>query len=90
MAKEIIKKIVPHLKETGSICWQVGNYIENGSIWPLDLELAHVFHEQNLQLRNRIIWHFGHGLHTNGILAADMKWFFGLQKVITISSILTL
>jgi adenine-specific DNA-methyltransferase len=62
--KDIIKKIVPHLKETGSICWQVGNYIENGSIWPLDLELAHVFREQNLQLRNRIIWHFGHGLHT--------------------------
>jgi adenine-specific DNA-methyltransferase len=62
--KGIIKKIVPHLKNTGSICWQVGNYIENGSIWPLDLELAPVFRDLGLQLRNRIVWHFGHGLHT--------------------------
>jgi len=62
--KGIIQKIVPHLKNTGSICWQVGNYIENGSIWPLDLELAPVFRDLGLQLRNRIVWHFGHGLHT--------------------------
>jgi adenine-specific DNA-methyltransferase len=62
--KGIIQKIVPHLKDTGSICWQVGNYIENGSIWPLDLELAPVFRDLGLQLRNRIVWHFGHGLHT--------------------------
>jgi adenine-specific DNA-methyltransferase len=62
--KSIIQKIVPHLKDTGSICWQVGNYIENGSIWPLDLEIAPIFRDLGLKLRNRIIWHFGHGLHT--------------------------
>jgi adenine-specific DNA-methyltransferase len=51
------------LKDTGSICWQVGNYVENGSIMPLDIELAPIFKELNMHLRNRIIWHFGHGLH---------------------------
>ena len=61
--KRIIEKIYPRLKENGSICWQVGNYVENGSITPLDIELAPIFRELNLHLRNRIIWHFGHGLH---------------------------
>ena len=25
----IIKEIVPRLKETGSLCWQVGNFVDN-------------------------------------------------------------
>ena len=62
--KRIIEKIYPRLKETGSICWQVGNFVENGSITPLDIELAPIFKGLNMHLRNRIIWHFGHGLHS--------------------------
>lgn len=61
--RRIIEKIYPRLKDNGSICWQVGNYVENGSITPLDIELAPIFKELNMHLRNRIIWHFGHGLH---------------------------
>jgi adenine-specific DNA-methyltransferase len=61
--KRIIEKIYIRLKDTGSICWQVGNYVENGSITPLDIELAPIFKDLNMHLRNRIIWHFGHGLH---------------------------
>ena len=61
--KRIIEKINPRLKDTGSICWQVGNYIENGSITPLDIELSPIFKNLKYYLRNRIIWHFGHGLH---------------------------
>jgi adenine-specific DNA-methyltransferase len=60
----IIDLIVPRLKDTGSICWQVGNYVTDGEIVPLDIEFAPIFKRHNLQLRNRIIWHFGHGLHT--------------------------
>ncbi|HJT36744.1 MAG TPA: site-specific DNA-methyltransferase [Pirellulales bacterium] len=60
----IIEKLVPRLKPTGSLCWQVGNYVENGEILPLDIEFAPLFRAHKLQLRNRIIWHFGHGLHT--------------------------
>jgi adenine-specific DNA-methyltransferase len=71
----IIRKIVPHLADSGSICWQVGNYIDNGSIWPLDIELAPIFKEQKLQLRNRIVWHYGHGLHAQ-------KRFSGRYEVI--------
>lgn len=61
--KRIIDKIYIRLKDTGSICWQVGNYVENGSITPLDIELAPIFKKLKMHLRNRIIWHFGHGLH---------------------------
>lgn len=62
--KRIIEKIYLRLKPTGSICWQVGNYVDEGSIIPLDFEFAPIFKELGMQLRNRIIWHFGHGLHT--------------------------
>lgn len=61
--KRIIEKIYIRLKDTGSLCWEVGNYVNNGSIVPLDIELAPIFKDLNMQLRNRIIWHFGHGLH---------------------------
>ena len=51
------------LHPQGSICWQVGNYVRNGEIVPLDSVLYPVFRSLNLKLRNRIVWHFGHGLH---------------------------
>jgi adenine-specific DNA-methyltransferase len=51
------------LKSTGSICWQVGNYVDDGAIIPLDALLFPIFSELELKLRNRIVWHFEHGLH---------------------------
>ena len=55
------------LSPAGSICWQVGHYIEGSAqtkeAYPLDLVLYPVFKSFGLKLRNRIIWHFGHGLH---------------------------
>lgn len=60
---EIIKKIVARMKENGSICWQVGNYVNDGCVRPLDIELAPIFYDLGLKLRNRIIWTFGHGMH---------------------------
>ena len=47
--KKIIDRIYIRLKDTGSICWQVGNYVENGSITPLDIELAPIFKKLNIQ-----------------------------------------
>ena len=46
-----------------SICWQVGNHVDNGEIFPLDIILYPIFTAHGLQLRNRIVWTFGHGLH---------------------------
>jgi DNA modification methylase len=49
----------------GSIVWQVGNYVDKGEIFPLDIYFYPLFKKLGLKLRNRIIWHFGHGLHAS-------------------------
>lgn len=61
---DIISEIAKRTKPSGSICWQVGNYVENGHVVPLDIELHPIFRDLGYQLRNRIVWHFGHGLHS--------------------------
>lgn len=61
--KYVIQECERVLSENGSICWQVGNYVDNGSIIPLDTVLYPIFSNLGLVLRNRIIWHFEHGLH---------------------------
>lgn len=60
---EVITECVRVLSDTGSICWQVGNYVNNGAIVPLDTLLYPIFQDLNLVMRNRIVWHFEHGLH---------------------------
>lgn len=59
----VIRECVRLLHPRGSICWQVGNYVRDGEVVPLDVVLYPVFAELGLKLRNRIVWHFGHGLH---------------------------
>ncbi len=60
---EFIAKLVRVLHPQGSICWQVGNYVDAGEVYPLDMFYYEIFKQLGLALRNRIIWHFGHGLH---------------------------
>jgi len=59
----VIKECTRTLSECGSICWQVGNYVDKGSVIPLDTVLYPIFRGLGLKMRNRIIWHFEHGLH---------------------------
>ncbi len=56
---EAVRVVAPQ----GSICWQVGNYVENGEVYPLDVLLYPAFKRLGLYLRNRIVWSYGHGLH---------------------------
>ncbi len=60
---QVIDECVRVLKDEGSICWEVGNYVDNGEIIPLDILLYDCFKSNGLKLRNRIVWHFDHGLH---------------------------
>ncbi|MBC6442505.1 MAG: site-specific DNA-methyltransferase [Rhodobacteraceae bacterium] len=59
----VISECLRILHPQGSVCWQVGNHVQNGGIVPIDALLYPIFRKHGLQLRNRIIWHFGHGLH---------------------------
>jgi adenine-specific DNA-methyltransferase len=58
-----IAEAVRLLHPRGSICWQVGNHVDEGEIFPLDIILYGLFKNHRLKLRNRIVWTFGHGLH---------------------------
>ena len=58
-----IAEAVRLLAPDGSICWQVGNHVDRGEIFPLDIILYPIFKNHGMQLRNRIVWTFGHGLH---------------------------
>ena len=58
-----IAEAVRLLHPQGSICWQVGNHVDDGEIFPLDILLYPIFKNHGLKLRNRIVWTFGHGLH---------------------------
>lgn len=60
---KVIEESVRVLKDEGSICWQVGNHVDKSSIIPLDAILYPIFADLGLKMRNRIIWHFEHGLH---------------------------
>ena len=62
--KQVIKECYRILKDNGNLCWQVGNYVEKGEVYPLDIYYYDIFKfDLSMHLRNRIIWHFGHGLH---------------------------
>jgi len=63
--KKVITELVRVLSPKGSLCWQVGNYIEKGEVFPLDIFYYDIFKDLGLKLRNRIVWHFDHGLHAS-------------------------
>ena len=60
-----IEELYRVLSSKGSICWQVGNYIHKGEVFPLDIYYYDFFKTLGMKLRNRIIWRFNHGLHAS-------------------------
>ncbi|WP_346316531.1 site-specific DNA-methyltransferase [Chitinophaga sp. YIM B06452] len=83
--EKVIDKLVALLDDDGSICWQVGNYIDQKTkeIVPLDIFYYSIFKKHNLFLRNRIIWHFEHGLHSRNRFSGRYEtilWFSKSDK----------
>lgn len=60
---EVLKELARIVSDDGSIVWQVGNFIDDGEVFPLDIYFYPIIKALGFQLRNRIIWHFDHGLH---------------------------
>lgn len=76
--EEIIDELVRTLSDKGNLCWQVGNYVDKGEVFPLDIFYYQIFKKHGLKLRNRIIWHFGHGLHASNRFSGRYEtilWF---------------
>jgi len=75
---QVISECVRLLRPDGSLCWQVGNHVDDGEVFPLDLVLYPLFKSHGLKLRNRIVWRFGHGLHCSRRLSGrheTILWF---------------
>lgn len=74
----VIDELVRVISPKGSICWQIGNYVDKGEVFPLDIFYYQIFKKHGLKLRNRIIWHFGHGLHASNRFSGRYEtilWF---------------
>jgi len=67
LQRRVISECIRITRAGGSICWQVGHHRNgHGQLIPLDILLYPLFVEgssSTLRLRNRIVWHFEHGLH---------------------------
>lgn len=59
----LIAQLYRVLRDDGSVCWQVGNYVNKGEVFPLDILFYDIFDTFGFKLRNRIVWHYRHGLH---------------------------
>jgi adenine-specific DNA-methyltransferase len=82
---KLIAECVRALAPNGSICWQVGNYVDKGAIIPLDTVLYPIFSDLGLWMRNRIIWHFEHGLHCSRRFSGryeTIMWFTKSQDYV--------
>ncbi len=83
--KPLIAQLARVLKPSGSLCWQVGNYVEDSEVFPLDVFYYELFKSQGFQLRNRIVWHFEHGLHCSQRFSGryeTLLWFTKSDKYV--------
>ena len=74
----VVDELQRVLARHGSICWQVGNYVRNGESYPLDYLYYKAFAERGFILRNRIVWHFEHGLNASNRFSGRYEmilWF---------------
>ncbi|WP_342361273.1 site-specific DNA-methyltransferase [Terrarubrum flagellatum] len=81
--KPIVEKACKKVADDGHLCWQVGNYVNNGEVFPLDYYFYQMITAQGFRLRNRIIWHFNFGLHATKRFSGryeTLLWFTRSEK----------
>ena len=61
--RRVILELCKKVSCGGSICWQVGNFVSDSAISPLDMLVHPFFEEGGMTLQRRFAWTFGHGLH---------------------------
>lgn len=74
----IVVKLCSKVSDNGHVCWQTGNFIEGGEVFPLDLYFYGMFKKSGFKLRNRIIWRFNFGLNAQNRFSGRYEtilWF---------------
>lgn len=62
---EVAEAMARTLTSDASVCWQVGTYVADGEILPLDVPFIQIFRALGFKLRNRIIWRYNFGLNAD-------------------------
>jgi len=77
--EQILPEAVRVLRDGGNLCWEVGYHIKDGVNTPLDFIIYEIATRiPSLKLKNRIIWTYGHGLHSNNRFSGrheTILWF---------------
>jgi adenine-specific DNA-methyltransferase len=73
--RPILRELRRVLVPDGSLCWEVGNFVKDGEVFPLDIYFYRLFKDLGFKLRNRIAWHRRHGVHAT-------KRFSGRYEVV--------
>jgi hypothetical protein len=89
----VVHGLVNSLAEHGSICWQVGSFIKDGEVFPLDIHTYNSFKSRGMQLRNRIVWsqdsiarRIVNSLNEKGPLSDEFeRYFYDKGKIKTTS-----
>ena len=63
--RSVVKAMAPALTAEASVCWQVGSYVADGEVFPLDVPFISIFRELGFRLRNRIIWRYNFGYNAD-------------------------
>lgn len=78
-AETIVPLLKQSLNPSGAVCWQVGTFTgKDGSYIPLDVVYVPIFMRNGFVLKNRIVWKFGSGLHSEKRLSGrheTVLWF---------------
>lgn len=77
--EKVLPEAVRVLKPGGSLCWEVGYHVKDAITTPLDFIIYDIASRiPDIKLRNRIIWVYGHGLHSNNRFSGrheTILWF---------------
>ena len=89
--EKVLRQCYRVLKAKGSLCWQVGTFVDKNETIPLDIPIFNICKKIGFKLKNRIVWHFEHGLHSKHKFSGRYetilwfvktdKYFFDLDKV---------
>jgi adenine-specific DNA-methyltransferase len=81
---KILPDLIRVLRIGGSICWQVGYHVTDNVVTPLDVLICEMMRKYPvMKLRNRIVWTFGHGLHSEDRFSGrheTILWFTKGQR----------
>lgn len=88
---QVVREMTRCLATDASVCWQVGTYVSDGEVFPLDVPFIGIFRALGFKLRNRIVWRYNFGLNADRRFSGRYetvlwftrsdKYFFNLDAV---------